>query len=168
MSLTQAQIQTLANAIAAETDASVIQWRTPATRDDGSLRNWLNLPSTFIAWKSSVQTREVGIAVNYVSVEAMTDANRGRITTFYAMNPEKFSPARQDIRDYWANTFSGALGGQGQTTRDALLALWKRAATRYEKVFATGTGTDAAPGLLTLEGTVDLDDVSKALNLIGG
>jgi len=36
-----------------------------------------------------------------------------------------------------------------------LIAAQKRAATRLEKVFATGTGTTATPGLLVVEGTVD-------------
>lgn len=116
----------------------------------------------FVVWRSTVQTAEVGTAVNYVAVEAMTDANRGRINTFYTMNPESFDPSRTDVRAYWTNTFSGALGGQGEATRTALEALWRRNATRAEKVLATGTGTTAAPGTLGWEGTLSYADVQAA------
>jgi hypothetical protein len=117
---------------------------------------------TFTVYRTTVETAEVGIAVSYVAVEAMTDANRTRVTTFYAMNPQSFDPSRQDIRTFWANTFSGTLGGAGASTRAALEALWRRKATALEKLFATGAGTDASPGLLTFEGSVSYYVVEQA------
>lgn len=116
----------------------------------------------FIVWRSSVQTSEVGNAVNYVAVEAMTDANRGRINTFYGMNPVSFTPGRADIRTYWDNTFSGALGGQGQATRDALQALWRRSALLIEKILSSGTGSFASPATLGREGTITPDEIEQA------
>jgi len=159
--LNQTQRTTLAAHIRANTDPSVVE--ALAIRNDTEITRLYNLDSTFIVWKSSVQTNEVGVAVNYIAVEAMTDSDRGRITTFYAMNPVSFVP-RSDIVLYWNNTFSGALGGQGQATRDALQALWRRAALLAEKVFATGTGTTATPGTLGYEGEVTSEDVGRALN----
>jgi hypothetical protein len=47
-------------------------------------------------------------------------------------------------------------------TRAALLALWKRLATRGEKLYATGTGSDAVPGTLTFEGNISARDVEEA------
>lgn len=134
---------------------------------NSAIASAMNAPASpaFVVWRSSVTTDEVGNAVNYVAVEAMTDANRGRITTFYAMNPASFSPARSDIRSYWANTFSGALGGQGQATRDALEALWRRNATLLEKILSTGTGTTASPAILGYEGTVSPDEIEQARSL---
>jgi hypothetical protein len=90
----------------------------------------------------------------------MTDANRSRITTFYTMNPVQFDPSRSDVRSYWANTFSGALGGQGQATRDALEALWRRLASRAEKALATGTGSTATPASLGFEGAISIADAA--------
>lgn len=161
MNLTTAQETTLAAHIRANTTPAVVA--ALAIRNDVELARLYNLPSAFIVWRKSVQTSEVGNAVNYIAVEAMTDANRGRITTFYTMNPQSFVP-RSDIRSYWANTFSGALGGQGQATRDALEALWRRAASLAESIFATGTGTTVAPGDAFFEGTLSHEDVSLALN----
>lgn len=162
MSLTNAQLQTLKAAIAAETDPTFVSLRTAGATN--GMTAWYNELSTFVAWRKSVQTAEVGVAVNYIAVEAMTDANRTRITTFYAMNPSQFQP-RADIRTYWDNTFSGALGGQGQATRDALTALWKRTITRFEKLYATGTGTTATPGDIVVEGPLQEADLIAALAL---
>lgn len=126
-----------------------------------AVRDWLNEMTAAVVWRSSVATAEVGRATNYVAVEAMTDANRGRINTFYLMNPVSFDPSRSDMRAYWANTFSGALGGQGQATRDALEALWRRTAKRAERLLATGTGTQVAPATLAWEGDVGDQDAIR-------
>jgi hypothetical protein len=107
-----------------------------------------------VCWKSSVPTAAVGKTVDYVAVEAMTDANRTRVTTFYTMNPTSFEP-RSDVRTFWENTFSGALGGQGQATRDALLALWKRTMTVGESILKTGVGSDASPATLGVTTAAD-------------
>lgn len=121
-----------------------------------------NVVPDFIVYKSKVRTNDIGTAVNYIAVEAMTDANRVRITTFYSMNPVDFKPTA-DIRSYWANTFSGALGGQGATTRTALENLWKRKANVLEKLFAVGTGTDVAPAELVIEGTISYGEIVSAM-----
>lgn len=149
--LTTQQLATLRAGVFADPAATALL----AAGNWQAVRDWLNEVGTAVVWRSSVATKEVGNAVNYIAVEAMTDANRGRINTFYVMNPESFDPSRSDMRTYWANTFSGALGGQGQTTRDALEALWRRLATRAERLLATGTGTQVAPAVLTWEGFVD-------------
>jgi hypothetical protein len=80
------------------------------------------------------------------------------------LNPENFEPTA-DVESYWDTTFGGALGGQGQATRDALVALWRRAATRGEALYATGTGTAIAPGTLVYEGSISPTDVTSARNL---
>jgi hypothetical protein len=163
--LTNAQLLTLKAAILNETDPTFVGYRN--ANDKPSMAVWLNAASSpaFIVYRSSVATAEVGKAVNYVAVEAMTDINRARITTFYTMNPSSFQP-RDDVRSYWDATFGGTLGGQGQATRDALAALWKRTATRLEKLYATGTGTTLAPGALVFEGTVDANHIGDALEAV--
>jgi len=161
--LTVEQLSVLNAAILAETDPDLVGYRIAGAT--GAMAAWYNEPSTAIVWRATVQTSEVGNAVNYISVEAMTDANRGRINTFYVMNPISFKPSRDDIRSYWSNTFSGALGGFGQATRDALEALWRRSATRGEALFATGTKTTASPGSLVFEGSISNDDNVRALGV---
>jgi hypothetical protein len=41
----------------------------------------------------------------------------------------------------------------------------KRAATRAEKLFSTGTGSTASPATMAFEGVVTYQDVSAARNL---
>jgi hypothetical protein len=160
MPLTTAQLTTLKAAIAAETDPAFVVARTNG--QTSLMAGFFNADSTFIVWRKSVQTAMIGATVNYVAVESMTDINRAKIQPFYTLNPVQFEPTA-DKRTYWDNTFSGALGGQGQATRDALAALWRRAATRGEKLFATGTGSTASPGTLVFEGTISDADISAAL-----
>lgn len=123
-----------------------------------ALLTWLNGESTFVVYKNSETVAAVGQAVNYVAFEALTTANIEKINTFTRLNMSTFLPSRADVRAFWANVFSGALGGQGQATRDALEALWRRFAKRAERVFAAGTGTTLAPGALGWEGNCDESD----------
>ena len=48
--------------------------------------------------------------------------------------------------------------------RTAIYLHFNRAATRFEKLFATGTGTTVTPALMTLEGNVSYQDVEAARN----
>lgn len=163
MALTQAQLPTLRAAILAETGPTFVAYREAGAV--GAMAAFYNEASAFVVYKSSIQTAEVGKTVNYDAVAAMTATNLARIDTFQVLNPESFDPSRSDIRSYFANTFSGALGGQGEATRTALEALWRRFAKRGERLLATGTGTTLAPGALVFEGDIAESDVVAAINL---
>ena len=163
MSLTTAQLQTLKTAILAETNPEFVGYRNAG--DNAGMASWYNVPSSAIVWRSRVPTTEIGLTVNYVAVAAMTTANLDRIKTFITLNPVNFDPGRSDIRTYMSDTFSGALGGQGQATRDALDAMYRRAATRGEALYDTGTGTTVSPATLGYEGSIATDDVREALAL---
>jgi hypothetical protein len=112
--------------------------------------------------RTSVQSAEIGPILNYVAVSNLTTINRDRATTFVALNKDSFVPTA-DVESYWDTTFAGALGGQGQATRDALVALWRRFAKRGERLFATGTGTTVSPGALAYEGSISNGDIVAAL-----
>ncbi len=171
--MTDAQLQALAAAIRADvlaTPTAVIPGYTDngtwtlsqamTVRNDIALTAWENSASTFIAWKSSVTIRETGQAFNGTEWAGMTTANHTRLQTV-AQYLSAYSPGLADIRAMFNDIWSGA---GGTITRPALLALWKRQATRAEKVFATGNGADATPGTLVFEGQVSTNDVGNALN----
>jgi hypothetical protein len=65
--------------------------------------------------------------------------------------PGRINPSITNIRQGIQDIFTGA---QLATTRQALVALAKRQATRAEHLLSTGTGTTANPALVTSEGTV--------------
>lgn len=160
--LTPAQLTTLRTNILNSVDPEVIAARD--IRNDNELARLYNLPSAFIVFKTSVQTMDIGKTINYVAYEAMTAGNISKLEGFIRLNPSSFLPTRSDIRAFFQNVFSGALGGEGQNTRDAMEALYRRAALRIEQLFATGTGTTLSPGTLVYEGGVTVTEISTALN----
>jgi hypothetical protein len=120
-----------------------------------------NLPASpaFIVWKTAVPNEQIGDAMNGTEIAGLSSLNMQRLQVLAAYSGGTQNPSRFDRRDAFDRVFSGA---GGAITRPALLALWKRTTTRAERLFATGTGTDAVPGLLTFEGTLTVADVQAA------
>jgi len=115
----------------------------------------------FIVWKSNVSLSDIGTAFVATALAAMTSGNNDRLVSFALYNPNGVQPSRSDHRAFFDDVFSPA---SGQSTREALLALWKRKATRAEKLFATGVGTDVSPATLVYEGHVSGQLVIEAMN----
>ena len=133
-----------------------------AAGNDTELAQWFNaaaIPS-FWVYRRNIPSGEIGTTVNYVAVAAMTTANLDRVNNFLSMNRDKFT-ARDDIKTFLMDTFSGTLGGEGQNTRDALDVMLRRLANRFERTFATGTGTTLAPGAPVEEGTIDTNTAAQ-------
>lgn len=158
MILTTTQLQTLKTNINTNTDPAFVQYRNNG--QNNQMAAWYNVDSTFIVFKPTAPTDDLGDIVNYVAVAALTDANVNKLNLFYTLNPETFEPVRADERTYLADVFSGALGGQGQATRDALDAYYRRPALRGEQLYCTGTGTVAAPGALNATAFGDMTDIN--------
>ena len=163
MQLTTAQLQTLKTAILAETDPAFVTARTNG--QTSLMSDFYNTDSTFVVYKTSETLAAIGKTINYVAFEALVTSNLEKLNTFQALNPVSITPTRLDVRTFFANVFSGALGGQGQATRDALEALWRRFATKGEKLYATGTGTTLAPGALVFEGSITDANINAAMEL---
>ena len=156
--LTTAQQTALNTAIEAETNPEFVGWRNEGAL--GLMTEFMNSPSTFIVWKTSVPKNEVGKAFQSTALAAITSGNNEKLANFAAWN-EVVDPSRADQRGFFNDVFSVAAGA---STRASLDALWRRPATRAERVFATGTGTTAAPGTLVFEGTISEYDVVRAVN----
>ena len=124
--------------------------------------NLLAVPD-FTVWKSRISIDEIGDAIDGSELESLTTAetNRLQVLAQYAM-AGGIEPSRLDRRAFFDQIFSAA---GGQITRPALLALYKRLANRLEKLFSTGTGSDAAPAVLVVEGTVSFQQVLVARSL---
>jgi len=112
----------------------------------------------FIVWKTAVPRNEVGKAFVASALAAITAGNNDKLANFAAWN-ESVDASRADQRAFFDDIFSVAAGA---STRAALLVLWKRKATRAEKLFATGTGSDATPATMTFEGSIDYQEVMEA------
>lgn len=118
-----------------------------------------NAVPDYTVWKTSVTLREIGEAMSSVEVGGLSTANSNRLNVMQAYSGGVFNPSRADTRAGFDGVFSGV---GGTLTRAALLILYKRLANRFEKLFATGAGTDATPATLGLEGNVTSDDVQLA------
>lgn len=165
MALTPAQQQTLKAYIEADATLNAFPLNSDGAFEIAKLLN-LDASPDYVVFKNEVMTDEIGKAANYIAVEALTTGNTTAIQLFYAMNPISCNPSRADVRSFFDNVFSGALGGQGATTRAALEALWRRLATRFEQIFVTGgNGSTANPSTLVVIGPVNLGEVEAARNL---
>ena len=161
MALSTSQKQTLAAGIRASTDPSVIVARDPNVRDDVTIANWVNAASTSVVWKTFVPKATVGKTFVATALAAITAGNNDKLSSYAAWNPDGVDPSRSDTRDFFNDIFSVAAGN---STRAALLALWKRFATNGERILGATNGTDATPVQLVFEGTISLTEVSQALN----
>lgn len=73
------------------------------------------------------------------------------------------NPSLANVRQGIADIFSGNTNN-APAQRTHLLAISRRRATRFEKVFAVGTGSAASPAVMALEGTVSYQDIENARN----
>lgn len=162
MILTAPQAAVLKAAVLAETDPIVVDARTAPVRDDSALANFYNALATptFTVWRTSVKNDDIGDAMNGTEVAGLTSADLARLQVLAAYSGGSQNPSRADRRAAFDAVFSGA---GGANTRTALAALWRRAATRAEKLLATGIGTDPSPATLGAEGLITPQQMSDAL-----
>jgi hypothetical protein len=152
--LTTAQKVTLKAAILA--DGAISQ-----TFIDGDLDGvvaYYNAPASpsFTVWKTLVPLGEVGRGFDTTELAGLTSLNTQRLQNLAAWLVLGVNPSLASDRAFFDDVFSGA---GGTNTRAALLILWKRLATRLERLFATGTGSNAVPGTLVVEGALAVNDL---------
>jgi len=160
MALTNAQLQTLKTAI----DADPALSSQPMTSDGAfAIAAAMNLDSdpAVIVWRKAIPAMEMGKTVIYDALAAMTSANTSRVSLFMDLNRDSFDGSA-DLDAYFADTFGGALNGQGANCRAALAAMLRRTATRAEALYATGAGTSNDPSTLVVEGEIIYQDVERA------
>ena len=152
MALTAAQKATLKTDILANGDATAFYTNGDLT-GLAALYNALASPA-FIVWRTNIPTSDVKKAVNWTEYIGRSVGER---SAFELIISNGIVDASQpNVRAGFNDIFSGQ---QGVNTRTALLALAKRSCTRGEKVFATGTGSDAVPATLTFEGLIAESDL---------
>lgn len=153
------QLTALKNHINASVDPAVVTARGGGAigRNDTELARLYNLASTFVVWRSSVPIDEYRAAMTWTEVDALT-VGKARIWDWLTSGMTlPLAPAtaavRQGLADCW---------GAATATRAALLAASKRFATVAERIFVTGTGSNATPGDLVFEGSITITDIGSA------
>jgi hypothetical protein len=164
MALTPAQLPTLKAAIAAETDPTFVEYRTNG--DNGGMAAFYNEASNpaFVVWRTTVSQDEITQnGFDWVRVDNLS-VGKARIWEWMfgnaqrVMNPSKAN-VRAGIDEAWKGTAADL------AVRAAVYVHCKRAAKRGEALYTTGTGTDAVPGELVFEGSINPSDITAARNL---
>jgi hypothetical protein len=160
MPLSLAQLQAIRADITASPDLAA----QPNSSDGNyEVARLYNLPATptFWVYRTLVTLREIVDTMDWSEVGNLTTANNERLQSMGLWAVEGVNPASSatNIRAFFDNVFSGAVG---TNTRAALAALWRRPARRAERLFVTGTGSTAAPGMLVWEGVIAPADIEQA------
>lgn len=158
--MTPAQLTTLKIAILAETDPAFIVLRT--TGNEQGMADWYNSPSTFVIWRTDVRAEETGNAWVGTDIDGMSALNMQRLQLLLASSPSGvFDMTRADRRAGFENPFGT---NANNASRVAMRAAWKRFANRVERLFSTGVGTDATPGMPgSFQGQINAQTISDAL-----
>jgi hypothetical protein len=169
--LTSAQCSTLKADIAA--DGALNTART--TRQDQVIADAYTTAATptYWVWKSSLSRTDLLYSTSQDGTTYDT-AGAGFVTrtvqelmlfeSLFDKTTQVTNPMNALIRTSFGVAISGATA-PAPANRTHMLAMARRAASRMEKLFATGTGSTAAPALMTFEGTVTVTHVACALNL---
>lgn len=167
-------------AVLASQDAAI--QAAASSRNDTELARLLNLPSSFIVWRTSTDADLVADAIIWANLTpadtadgTATFTNRALACQAKQINLQIMLQGRQSIpsgrlnfrqglQDALLNVPAGANGAlldAGWAGAGKVKATISRPATVAERVFATGTGTSAVPGNLTFDGLVTTDDIGR-------
>ena len=158
MSLTPSQLATLKAAILADPVLNAY----PQNSDGAyNMAIFLDQPATpdFIVWKTSVDPDEVmKNGMDWTRVDNLS-VGKARIWDWMSrlgtFNPSKTN-IRAGIDAAWVGTAADL------AVRAMVYTHCKRLATKAEKLFASGTGSDAAPAVMTIEGRLQYSDIEQA------
>lgn len=155
--MTPEQLTTLRAAVLADPTLSAVG------RNDTELARLLNLPTTFVCWRTSVPKDEIMFnGFDWVLVDNLS-IGKARIWDWLFDNAQSaINPNKPNVRAGIAECWKGTAAMLAQQT--AILGHCKRAATRAEQILASGTGTDATPGSFGFEGQLSINDIGAIWN----
>lgn len=158
MELTTQQLQALKAAI----EADPVLAAEPMNSDGAfAIAAALNMAAdpAFTVWRTSVTIREImSNGFRWTDIDGLTAQKYRTWEQFVWL--DEINPSKPNIRQGLADCW-GAQSAQAA----AIMPHLKRAATRAEKLFATGTGSDASPAAMTFEGPLAYQDVEQARSL---
>lgn len=158
--MTPAQLLTLKAAIAADPVLNAYPNNSDGAFDMSIYLDGASSPA-FIVWRTNV-TRD-GMTVegfDWTQVDNLT-TGQARIWDLLFDNSSRAINAgdlgkRAGLAECWKGTAAKVAVGT------FVLSKCKRTATRGERIFATGTGSDATPGVLVIEGTIAYQHIVAA------
>ena len=175
--LTTAQQTALRSAIKADSNLTALL----AARDINGICTYLQNDSSIVVYRSTTQASDIYDAVAWANLTP-TDApdgtqvwmDRALMCQCKQMNlqiliqgKDSLNTAKANIRaglqDALTNIPSGVSGATASGGWGSVKTAISRLASKYEAVFATGTGTAASPSGLGIEGYPAVQDVGASL-----
>lgn len=155
--MTPEQLTTLRTAVLADPALSAVG------RNDTELARLLNLPTTFVCWRTLVPQDEImQNGFDWVRVDNLS-IGKARIWDWLFDNAQRaINPSKPNVRAGIVECWKGTAADLA--IQAAVLTHCKRAATRAESILATGTGTDATPGAFGFEGQISINDIGAMWN----
>lgn len=142
--------------------------------DYGAVADGLNalVSPAFVVWRSRILKHDVTDKVSPTGTSFVWGGatggyiarNQGERDCWRELWNSSLSvdPSLPNVRAAFDDIFSGS-GAGAQNNKAHIAAHSKRSATLGEKVFAQGTGTDASPATLVVEGTYRAQDIGAIL-----
>lgn len=160
MALTNAQLATLKAYILADPVLSAKPLNSDGAYDIAQLLDQPASPD-FIVWRTAVPIDDImRNGMNWARVDNLS-VGKARIWDWMSrlgtINPSKAN-IRAGIDATWIGTAADL------AVRATVYTHCKRKATKAEQLFATGTGSDADPAVMTVEGLLSWSDVEQARN----
>lgn len=157
--MTPEQLQTLADAIAAETDPAFVEYRTQGAT--GAMASFYNVQATpvFYVWRSNYTPDLIADAIDLgiTQLDGLTASKRDSLLWWATRTHDAtLAQTQAAIND---------LCGSQNTLKNAVLDGAKRPVTRGEKLYCTGTGKLASPAVTSFEGAISNRDIEFALEL---
>lgn len=154
MDLTPAQLTTVKNFIAGDATLNSLSSDGSGLRSIADALNALASPD-FIVWRTEIKGNEIMAAVVGTELAALSPTPKQFVFNML-MLALPLDASKANIRADFSAIFSGG------TSLTALTDLAKRKATVIEKILATGTGSTSSPATMSVEGTIDPNQVDKA------
>jgi hypothetical protein len=157
MALTTQQLTTLKTAILAETDPEFVEARTNGqTSRMAGFFNGTASPA-FYVWSKNYTADQIASSIDngITQLDALTASKRDSLLWWADRNHDmSLATSQAAVND---------LCGSQNTLKNAVLDGGKRKLTRGERLYATGTGSLAAPGTAGYEGILTESDIGAAL-----
>lgn len=157
--LSPAQLTTLKNVVLAEPAVSACL----QAGDYGCIADWYNATGTKVVWRSSVPLDEImQNDFDWTRVDNLS-VGKARIWEWLFSNARKsIDPSKPNVRTAIDSTWVGTAADLA--VRASVYVRCKRAATRFEALYATGTGDTANPATMAVEGVLIWSTILQALN----
>lgn len=160
--MTPAQLQTLKAYIAADQVLAAYPQNTDGAYDIAIKLNLTAVPD-YIVWRTSVSQDEIMLnGFDWTRVDNLS-VGAARVWQWMFDNGGKsFNPSKVNIRAGIDQVWRGT--AQDLAVRAVVYTHCKRSATVFEKIFASGSGSDASPSTMAIESPVSYQDVMTARN----